>query len=109
MAVRKRLSVAQVKDIAGRQKTADITCLVKKESHIEFFDDRKKLFASITGVKISVFQMKTTYLTCSCFWNPLWNYTALLKKQQPLFLYANFSHFNSSTLWSGHFFHIWLI
>ena len=44
MAVCKRLSVAQVKDIAGRLKTADISCLdvfvikeVKKESHIEFF------------------------------------------------------------------------
>ena len=47
MAVRKRLSVGQVKDIAGRLKTADITCLVNMESHIDFFDDRKKLFASI--------------------------------------------------------------
>ena len=44
MAVRKTLSVAQIKDIAGRLKTTDINCLevfvikeVKKESHIEFF------------------------------------------------------------------------
>ena len=44
MTVRKTLSVAQIKDIAGRLKTADINCLevfvskeVKKESHIEFF------------------------------------------------------------------------
>ena len=49
--------VAQVKDIVGRMKTADIHvgCLlfkeVKKESYIEFFDDRKRLFASIIGVK----------------------------------------------------------
>ena len=40
MAVRKRLSVAQIKDIAGRLKTADINCLevfVIKEVKKEFF------------------------------------------------------------------------
>ena len=43
MAVRKTLSVVQIKDIAGRLKTGDINCLevfvikeVKEVSHIKF-------------------------------------------------------------------------
>ena len=51
MAVRKTLSVAQIKDIAGRLKTADINCLevfvIKGESHRVFL---KRLFAFITGL-----------------------------------------------------------
>ena len=53
MAVRKTLSVAQIKDIAGRLKTADINCLEvfvseKGESYRVFL---KRLFAFITGFK----------------------------------------------------------